>query len=327
MPRETYHTIIVMPSTPGKRFIRFSLPSFFLHILYVVAVAILFWAGVGTWSIYHHKRITQRSLLLAKENRLAIDQLQYQKQRIKYLDQQLKKIRGQAAFVRKFLGLEPQGMREGKIAQGGEEVSPQAFSLLSELSAQENPEGLQFTDSAKVSLLSSHQVNEISNGLDQVIRILQDKQQEMEHTPSISPVDPHKSWISSGFGVRISPFTGKKQFHLGIDIAGWRGTSIMATAKGKVIFVGSSRTLGLMIRIRHNSTFTSEYAHLLKAKVKIGQYVERGEIIAYMGDSGWSTGYHLHYGIKKNRKYTNPFAYMLDWEESCPLLTTGKKEA
>ena len=121
----------------------------------------------------------------------------------------------------------------------------------------------------------------------------------MGQTPSISPVEPQKSWISSGYGMRISPFTGKKKLHLGTDIAGWKGTPIVATANGRVMFVAKTRTLGLMIRVRHDATFTTEYAHLLRAVVKKGRYVKRGELIGYMGNSGWSTGYHVHYAIKK----------------------------
>jgi murein DD-endopeptidase MepM/ murein hydrolase activator NlpD len=326
MVRKKYHTLFIMPSSPGKRVIKFSLPSFCWRILCVMAAAILLWAGVGTWSVYHHKQITQWYLFLVKENQLAKNLLVDQKQKVEYLNQQLTKIREQAIFVRKFLGLEPQGIAKGNIGQGGEEVSPQAFSFPPELPSRVNPERPNLTNSARPPCLSRHEISKIYTDLDQIIKTLQNKQQEMEHTPSISPVDPQKSWISSGYGIRISPFTGKKRLHLGIDIAGWKGTPIVATANGKVIFVGKSRTLGLMARIRHDSTFTTEYAHLLKAAVKKGQYVKRGEMIGYMGNSGWSMGYHVHYGIKKYGRYINPFPHMLDWDRNF-LLAAGKREA
>lgn len=313
MVREKYHTLFIMPPSPRKRVLKFSLPSFCWRIFYVIAAAIVLWAGVGAWSLYHHKQITQRCLFLVKENQLARNRLEDQKQEVEYLNQQLRKIRDQAGFIRKFLGLEPQSIAKGKIGQGGEGVSPRAFSFPPELPSRVNPKRLNPSYSTQSAYLSPQEINKIYTDLDQIIETLQNKQQEIEHTPSISPVEPQKSWISSGYGIRISPFTGKKQLHLGIDIAGWKGTPIVASANGKVIFVGKCRTLGLMARIRHNSTFTTEYAHLLRASVKKGQYVERGEIIGYMGNSGWSTGYHVHYGIKKKGKYINPFPYMMDW--------------
>ena len=327
MVREKYHTLLIMPPSPGKRVIKFSLPSFCWRIFYVMAAAIMLWAGVGTWSLYHHKEITQRCLFLLKENQLARNRLEDQRQEVEYLRQQLKRIREQAGFIRKFLGLEPHGMAEGKLGQGGEGVSPQAFSFPPELPYRVNPERPSLTDSVRSSCLSGQEVTQIYTDLGQITKALQNKQQEMDHTPSISPVDPQKSWISSGYGIRISPFTGKKELHLGIDIAGWKGTPIVATANGKVIFVGKCRAFGLMARIRHNSTFTTEYAHLLKAAVKKGQYVRRGELIGYMGNSGWSTGYHVHYGIKKSGKYINPFPSMLDWDKNPFLLAEGKGEA
>jgi murein DD-endopeptidase MepM/ murein hydrolase activator NlpD len=116
--------------------------------------------------------------------------------------------------------------------------------------------------------------------------------------------------------MRVSPFTGKKQFHTGIDIAGWKGTPIVAPAKGKVIFVRKNGSLGLTVRIRHNAVYETEYGHLLKAAVKKGQDVERGEIVAYLGNSGRSTGYHLHYEVHKNGKCINPFHHMMDWDEN-----------
>lgn len=327
MVREKYHTLLIVPPSPGKRVIKCSLPSFCWPIFYVMAAGILLWAGVGTWSVYHHRQITQRCLFLVKENQLVRNQLEDQKQKVQYLNQQLKKIREQAVFIRKFLGLEPHSMAQGTFGQGGGEVSPQASCFPPELPSRVNPERPNPTDSVRPSWLSPQEVSKIYTDLGQITKTLQNKQQEMEHTPSISPVDPQKSWISSGYGIRISPFTGKKELHLGIDIAGWKGTPIVATAKGRVIFVGKCRTLGLMASIRHDSTFTTEYAHLLKAAVKMGQHVRRGELIGYMGNSGWSTGYHVHYGIKKNGRYINPFTYMLDWDKNSFLLAKGKGEA
>jgi murein DD-endopeptidase MepM/ murein hydrolase activator NlpD len=99
-----------------------------------------------------------------------------------------------------------------------------------------------------------------------------------------------------------------------VDIAGAEQTPIIAPAKGTVAFVGKDGALGMSVRIKHDSACESTYGHLNKAAVKKGQHVERGEVIGYMGNSGRSTGSHLHYEIEKNRKNVNPFQYMMDWK-------------
>jgi murein DD-endopeptidase MepM/ murein hydrolase activator NlpD len=106
-----------------------------------------------------------------------------------------------------------------------------------------------------------------------------------------------------------------------LDIAGAEGTAIIAPAKGTVTFVGKDGPLGLSVRIRHDSAYETTYGHLNKASVKKGQPVERGDVIGSLGNSGRSTGHHLHYEIAKNGKTVNPLQYMLDWrEENLALL-------
>ena len=121
------------------------------------------------------------------------------------------------------------------------------------------------------------------------------------HTPSILPVPPQSGcWISSGFGYRTSPFTGAREFHKGIDIAGRSGTEILATANGRVESVGKDRYLGWYISIHHAPHYGTLYAHLKrKPSLSVGQIVKRGQVIGRMGRSGRATGPHLHYAVTK----------------------------
>jgi murein DD-endopeptidase MepM/ murein hydrolase activator NlpD len=326
MVGKKYRTLLITPSNPEKRIIMLSLPPLCGSIFFVIVAAILFWAGIGTWSFCHHQKLTQRSLCLEKEHQLAKSQVKDEKQKVEYLNKQLKRIRAQADFIQNFLGLRAQDKADGRIGQGGVEISPQDFILKSDSSPSVNPSLLSLYNSAQTPHLSSEEVARLGTDLDQIIDTLQNRQKELEHMPSISPVDPQKSWISSSYGMRTSQFTGKKQFHPGIDIAGWKGTPIMAPANGKVISVKKNGSMGLVVKIRHDSIFTTAYGHLLKAAVKKRQYVKRGDIIGYMGNSGRSTGYHLHYEVKKNGKRVNPFHYMMDWDKEHFLLATEQKE-
>ncbi len=121
------------------------------------------------------------------------------------------------------------------------------------------------------------------------------------HTPSILPVPTESGcWISSGFGFRTNPFSGARQFHKGIDIAGRTGTKILATANGRVESVGRDRHLGWFISIDHAPHYRTLYAHLLKKpSLGEGQVVKRGQVIGRMGRSGRATAPHLHYAVTK----------------------------
>ena len=131
----------------------------------------------------------------------------------------------------------------------------------------------------------------------------------LAHTPAIRPVS---GWISSGFGYRISPFTGKREFHKGMDIANRKGTEIVATADGVVTFVGTKGLFGTLMVIDHGHGVTTRYAHLDKALIKTGDTVSRGKTIALMGNTGRSTGPHLHYEVRLNGVPVNPEKYIFN---------------
>ena len=131
----------------------------------------------------------------------------------------------------------------------------------------------------------------------------------LSSTPSIRPTE---GWLSSGFGYRVSPFTGLREFHKGLDIAGRKGTEIIAPADGVITFVGSNGSYGKMIKIDHGHGMITRYGHIQKALKKRGEAVKRGEVIALMGNSGRSTGPHLHYEVLLNGLPVNPQKYILN---------------
>jgi len=131
----------------------------------------------------------------------------------------------------------------------------------------------------------------------------------LEATPSIWPTE---GWITSSFGPRTSPFTGRRQFHAALDIAARFGTEIVAPAKGQVAFVGRKGGLGRSVVIDHGHGIRTTYGHAAEVFVKRGQEVERGTPIAAVGSTGRSTGPHLHYVIEVEGKAVNPRDYILD---------------
>lgn len=138
---------------------------------------------------------------------------------------------------------------------------------------------------------------------------LADVKDRLDHTPSIWPT---KGWNSRGFGMKYDPFTGYKRMHRGIDIANNTGTPIIATADGKISKIGNNSDMGKYIVIDHGYGFKTRFGHLSKIEVKRGQKVKRGDTIALMGSTGYSTGPHLHYEVIRNGKFLNPFSYVLN---------------
>ncbi len=121
---------------------------------------------------------------------------------------------------------------------------------------------------------------------------------------------PVSGVLTSPFGMRHDPFTGIVTFHNGIDLANVMGTPVHAAMGGKVVYLGMNRGYGRFILIDHGGGFQTLYAHLSKWLVTRGEYVRTGQEIGQMGDTGYSTGPHLHFTIYKNGVPVNPLAYL-----------------
>ncbi|MEO0763057.1 MAG: peptidoglycan DD-metalloendopeptidase family protein, partial [Pseudomonadota bacterium] len=118
------------------------------------------------------------------------------------------------------------------------------------------------------------------------------------------------SRFTSGFGMRRDPLNGRMRMHAGADFAGRRGTPIHATADGVVVFAGWQSGYGRVVKVRHAFGFETVYAHLNKARVKVGDRVALDDRIGDMGRTGRSTGVHLHYEIRVNGRPVNPMKYI-----------------
>ncbi len=157
----------------------------------------------------------------------------------------------------------------------------------------------------EIDLASHHQRNSFSSIFSQ----LEGKRNLLAATPSIRPI---KGWISSRFGYRESPFTGRREFHRGLDIATRAGSPIVAPADGLVTFSGRKGLMGNMITIEHGFGMVTRYGHLKKLLKKKGDRVKRGETIASVGNTGRSTGPHLHYEVRLNGVAVNPMNYFFN---------------
>lgn len=128
-------------------------------------------------------------------------------------------------------------------------------------------------------------------------------------TPAVSPV---KGLLTSGFGFRSDPFTGRRTLHTGLDIVAPPGKEVHATGDGIVTHAGRIGALGNAVYLSHGNGITTRYGHLSRVTVQPGAEVKRGDVLGHVGNSGRSTGYHLHYEVRLEGKPTNPLGYILD---------------
>jgi len=142
-----------------------------------------------------------------------------------------------------------------------------------------------------------------------ILARLESSNQELHTTPSLKPVNV--GFVSSRFGWRMDPITGRRTMHRGVDFSARLGTAVMATADGVVTFSGVWQTYGNVVEISHGNGFVTRYCHLQRRLVQKGQKVTRGDIIARVGATGRSTFSHLHYEIERNGERIDPLPYVL----------------
>jgi len=222
-------------------------------------------------------------------------------------------------------GLEPDSLEQGVElnGQGGEEIP---YEYTTGLEQPESSDG--GNQSSEISFVKPHTqagyIENIEKSLVWLGRQASREQEVLDHladtagerverwaaTPSIWPV---KGPITSKFGPRISPFTGKKAFHSGLDIGSPGGREVKSPASGKVVVAAYDTRMGNFVRVNHGFGIETTYGHLSKILVKYGQKVKRGDIIGLVGSTGkFSTGPHLHYQVAIKDKVVNPIQYILD---------------
>jgi murein DD-endopeptidase MepM/ murein hydrolase activator NlpD len=126
--------------------------------------------------------------------------------------------------------------------------------------------------------------------------------------PSGRPVED--GWLSSRYGKRNDPFTGKQDFHNGLDFAGKKGSEVIAVGDGVVSWAGKKSGYGQLIEINHGNGYSTRYGHNQSHMVKVGDTVKKGQQIALMGSTGRSTGPHVHFEVLRNGKKVNPSGFI-----------------
>jgi murein DD-endopeptidase MepM/ murein hydrolase activator NlpD len=187
--------------------------------------------------------------------------------------------------------------------------------------------GKEFNTYKDYNILSDIKEKELFKQLDQVLKaldsevdrraeMLKSSMRELERVhltwASMPTITPVQGYLSSNFGYRISPFSGYRVIHSGIDIAAKYGSPIKATAKGIVVFTGYKPLYGNIVIIDHGNGYLTRYGHCSRITVREGTFVKKGDVIAKVGSTGRSTGPHVHYEVLINGVPINPLSFTLD---------------
>lgn len=294
-------TLMLLPHTGFRPFhLHFSL-SFALFLA-------LFWTGLTSWATwavfsnvdYWGTKVTHQALKLKllyfarelKRSRELVDQ-------VRQADLQLRQLLGMKNR-RSIIEAEPQAK-----AQGGPE--PFERSLL------------QKELGKRLWEITDGEIRQVSQA------IQKESQAQLQSYKEISEYIAYERGLyrstpygwpvlgraTSHFGPRLSPFSGDTQFHTGIDIANEKGTPVRATADGTVELANWEGGYGKLIILDHSFGYATYYGHNSVLLVKVGDKVKRGDVIAYMGSTGSSTGNHTHYEVWQNGKPVNPWIYLI----------------
>jgi murein DD-endopeptidase MepM/ murein hydrolase activator NlpD len=233
--------------------------------------------------------------LRAQAPKLAQIQKEYEHQK-EHFDHLSRKLEGMSLkmgeldeFDRRLKGLVELESTEERLAGGGDAIGSTSQDLIQWMNRSwEERNGASLADRPK--LLEFQKFLQKERGLH-------------ASTPSLWPV---RGWVTSPFGPRISPITGEREFHRGIDVAAKKHAPVLAPADGIVSAVALDPVFGQVLTLRHGYGMVTRYAHLNKFLVKEGQFVMRGEVIALVGETGRTLGPHLHYEVHLNGVAVNP---------------------
>ena len=196
-----------------------------------------------------------------------------------------------------------------QVAVGGKEVD-----ILREYFAFSDRREQEFFDSLNETLdVMRIEINKREVSLAKLVDFLEEQRLVMLSTPTIWPV---RGWVSSKFGFRTSPFSGRRVFHEGLDIAARYGIPVRSTAKGIVLYAGEKAGYGKIVTIDHGYGYMTRYGHNSSLTVKVGDRVEKGDVIAKVGSTGRSTGPHVHYEVLVNGIPVNPQKFIIDENET-----------
>ena len=298
MSKNRLSILIIPPSTDRVR--QYSVPQWIVRACVAAAAAVIVGfissLGIATYGINkaneNQDQAEENAELRAALTGITAD--------VRVLCEQLARLEAAEKKVRTVFGFPEVDADERALGIGGTLAEPEV--ALSESTQ------LTYAVESEIDRLL-HRASFERENFELVFSALLDQKQRLDHTPSTYPVN---GVLMRGFGVKSDPFTGKMRPHHGLDLAATMGTPIYSPAAGKVILREFQTQYGNTVVIDHGYGVETLYGHMSKFAAKLGQTIRRGEILGYVGNSGYSTGPHLHYEVHADGRPQNPMDYVYD---------------
>ena len=298
-------------SSAGSPSRRLTISRGFLSFVAILLIAGA--VGVG-WVVYDYLQIRQAvsdSNRLDRELSARLEEVRTQRKQIHNFAMRINELKAELVALNDFekkiriiANIEKSPEHKGLFGVGGS--IPEDLDTQIPLEQTHNSLIRDMHDQAEqLELATVNQTKEFSS----LLHSLEDQRNMLACTPAIRPTS---GWVTSRFGYRESPFTGLREFHKGLDIANRKGTLIRATADGVVAYASRKGLLGIVLIVDHGHGFVTRFGHIHKPLKKRGDTVRRGEVIAEMGNTGRSTGPHVHYEVLLNGVPVNPEKYILN---------------
>lgn len=317
-------TIMAIPTTDGS-VKSISIPLLLIYmgssvVLAVITFLVLSYFGMtATVARFYHQqiikdahiqRLTKNNSELEKLNEANKKKLQEFAERTAQLEKELRRLEATSKEIMGIIkgkkvsttgtSVASRGSYERGTAPGGEREEATVIAVA------EGEDSLAAGTEAKLDDMAEV-VADLEREFSSLQRSAISYRDRLDHTPSGWPV---RGRVTSSFGRRRHPVTGRVQAHDGIDIAGSPGTPVRATADGVVRFSGTRAGYGRVVVVDHGYGFETVYGHNTRNVVSAGQRVKRGQVIAYLGSTGTSTGPHVHYEVRVSGRPVNPWLYM-----------------
>jgi murein DD-endopeptidase MepM/ murein hydrolase activator NlpD len=302
--KKSYTLIVVSDhNAPVKRY----------HIqksfLVQLGVGVVLLAGMALGATIHYFHVAQdaaENRILREENLTLRGQLKSVRERIEHIGSTLDRVE---RFDQKLRAITLLSDPQRNLAMGPTETEPGATApttdtQFTQLTTTEAPGALM----GRLDRLSAEATRQ-EQSLQELQAYFQDQKSLLASTPSIWPA---RGWVTSDFGQRLDPYTAERVMHSGLDIAAPHGKEVYAPSDGTVVFAGLEGGYGNVIVIDHGYGIKTRYGHLAKMLVKAGDKVKRGALIAAVGNTGRSTGPHLHYEVRVNGIPQNPRKFILE---------------
>lgn len=300
--KKEYFTLMFVPG-PNERVRTLSISKSVIKSVFLSLAAVLV---TSLYLIYEYNDVKSKvGELQSVREELMEQKAQVQNFALNMIDykRQMFLLRDLDTKLRRVVSLGPRDKAQQLLGIGGpDELGLQNLTSMGE---KKQEEALKEMHNELTQLKGAASKQETS--LQMLIEYFEDKRSLYAYTPSVWPV---RGWVTSAFGNRTSPFSGIVKFHEGMDIAAQTGTPVVAPADGVVIKAGFGTGYGNMVEISHGYGIRTIFAHNSRLNVKAGQRIKRGDVISYVGDSGSSTGPHLHYEVRVNGLPVNPVRYL-----------------